>query len=709
MSASKQFEDPAGDPASQFRPGAVANGGGPVASIGIDLGTSNTWLHRATGPASRPEPIILPGISGDDGGIATTVLYEDGQAILIGSIAVAEYFTNDALRVRRKLASQFKPELSDPDSPACGWMTDFLRLLLAALPGDLAGRLSGAGASAPADILQILVGIPSRTREDYKLNLANCFRKAGWPEPAFVRESDAALIACLESGVLGLEAVDARNLVLDFGGGTCDFTLLDKAEVMLAGGDPLFGGRLFDDLFFQLFCRTDREFASAVPGSRHEFFTHWIACRRVKEDFSAAILAASRLGEADQPGQAVTDLHLAWLDKSGRRHDSFVHNYSLDDFVRDAEHYQASPGMLEQLAVYSGQGGISLLARDLLEGREIGLISWLGDLLEQAVRHGERPDTIVLTGGSSRWFFVRELAQRLFPGSHVVLSPGSCEDIGHGLALHPWLVMANRQARTVLEAKIPGFAAEMASLVRQTFDDFSGRAVELLARRIVERDVMPVLEQARDGGKTIEQLEKAFADAIAADSGLTGLLADRIEEMRKNLDARLSDCYARWLRQNGVRLAPVFSTPASDLGSDLLAALRVRIADPGLINIMDFMLKAVLPALLAYTVAGAIAHFGALASAMVGGGAAFAGAWGLGRVAGNVLRKCKLPGFLLNQRSRNRIAEKNRQYIQKALAECFASVQTGIAAGLEPALRQSLASLVARLGVLNQVSVLHRR
>ena len=179
--------------------------------IGIDLGTTNTYLYGVEKGDAAPAPVTLPRISDENGCIATVVLYQDDKPCLIGNIAESEYHTNRARLASRTLRSQFKPEIAHGGSEAMRWMTDFLHELRAALPD---------GVLEPDT--RVYVGTPSRTREDFGLNLAQCFVRAGWPRPTFVRESDAAMISCLQSGAIDIDDIENEVLILDFGGGTCD-------------------------------------------------------------------------------------------------------------------------------------------------------------------------------------------------------------------------------------------------------------------------------------------------------------------------------------------------------------------------------------------------------------------------------------------------------------------------------------------------------
>ena len=110
--------------------------------IGIDLGTTNTYLYGVGKGDAAPAPVTLPRISDENGCIATVILYQDDKPCLIGNIAESEYHTNRARLASRTLPSQFKPEIAHGGSEAMRWMTDFLHELRAALPGARAFHAS---------------------------------------------------------------------------------------------------------------------------------------------------------------------------------------------------------------------------------------------------------------------------------------------------------------------------------------------------------------------------------------------------------------------------------------------------------------------------------------------------------------------------------------------------------------------------------------
>lgn len=656
--------------------------------LGIDLGTTNTYVFAAKdGPgiihAAPPTAIIMEGVSDSHGSIATVVLYEDDKPIALGNIAEEEFYANGAKRPRRFLATQFKPEISGGKNLPMRWMKDFLSLLLQALPEN----------TVEPDTI-IYVGMPSLAREDYSINLAECFRLAGWPRPVFARESDAALISCLQSDVLGIEDIQKKCLIVDFGGGTLDFTAVEGIEALQNGGDILYGGRLFDDLFYQLFCRVDPIFAAQAPFSPAAWHLHWIECREQKEEFSTFL--------ASHDDTLGLTLKADWITGEGEIRQTFVPGYTHDDFVRDAENYVASAPLLEMLAPYRDRAGISRTARELLEGKRIGLISWFREVLEKVANKGS-VTKIILTGGSSRWPFVSQMVARVFPKGKCVMSARDFEDIAFGLALFPILSASHAAVEKILRQKLPGFAQKAANLVKELVQGKTEKAAAMCADRIVEFDMMPVLEQAGLETLTVGELEQKFAERIRQDSGLREIIAGIGESLRNEIQKQLSLEFRSWLRVNGVLLTPSFEFPASNLGNEFFDRLDLRLTDLDAVKLTRVALTAVLPLLAGATAAHMLAPLGEPVSISIGIGFTGGAAWLATKAAPGLLDKMKVPSFMLTEKIRAKLIAKNRQKIQEELAREFNEVQRALTANVEAGLKTSLQEMLEKLTLLNQV------
>lgn len=660
--------------------------------LGVDLGTSNTYVYVADAPdvsagafyPKTPKPLVIPGVSDDTGSVATAVLYENEKPALVGNVAQSEFYVNIEEKPKRRLATQFKPEIAAGERKAMTAMTDFLRLLRDSFPEAIL--------AAP---FRVYAGVPSLSREDYAVNLGECFASAGWPKPFFARESDAALVSCLQSGVISVRDLDGQALILDFGGGTYDFTRVESADAIQTGGDILYGGRLFDDLIYQVFCRRDKEFAADAPKSPYAWYVHWVECKRQKEIFSDFLRA--------NPDGATT-LRVVWYDANEKRRESYVADYNRDAFVRDAENYVASPEILEILAPYQNRGGLGEWARDLLAGRAVGLISRFRAILETAEGRASIL-AAALTGGSSRWFFVEEIAKSVFPGAKVAQSRRGFEDIAFGLALFPYLEAASRHAKALLDKNLDAFAARSVALAQELVEKQIAEIANLCADRVAKLDVLPALEAAQKTGATAESLERQFSENIKNDYGLAQIVREKSVRLSERLQNELDLAFRRWLKENGVFLAPKFEFPDAVISENFFDDVSVKISRLDTLNLMKFTLEKIIPPLAGLTTAGVIAHAGEPVSAAVGGGLAAGATWLLAKTAPSFLARRKLPAFLLNDRNRRKIVTKNKEFIEKKLVASLAETRKNLKGDIETALRRSLVAMIGKLTVLNQIRV----
>lgn len=653
--------------------------------LGIDLGTSNTYIYGTHRHSVVPRPVVPPRIGAADGCVETVILYEDDMPRLIGHPAESEYYANAAMRPRRSLRCQFKPETGEDGSEAVRWMTDFLRMLRQALPPDTLEQDS-----------QIYVGIPARTRESFGPSLSRCFTDAGWPMPSLIRESDAAMISCLQSGAIELDDMEHSLLILDFGGGTCDFTLAENSEILQSGGDRLLGGRLFDDLFFQLFCRHNPGMAEQAKADNCEYYVHWVLCRAEKERFSKIL---------QKDINSTVSLHLSWYDAQGTQKHAYLHDLTWQRIVSAAESYTASQPLLDMLHQYANRGALGSTASDMLQGREVALISWFKDMLYD-IKKQKGVDKVILTGGSSGWFFARDAVHDVFGTDNIVMSPRTYEDIAYGLALYPMLLDTHLKIKTLLEDQSEDFSQRVAGIAQGIFEKHTKLAAQTCAERIASRDIMSVLESAQQSRKTVEEIEREISEKIRNDSGLLNIIRERTEAARTEIERELRQQFSRWLRENGVHLVPRLNFSARTLSTSFFDAVQVKISRLTLLNTMDVMVVAVLPGVAAFAVGEKmLLTTGEPVSAVLGGAAAFAGTWALGKFGKNFLRTKRLPQFLLNEKNREKIIAKNKEYIQEALGQSFQEIRQDLMEDARAKIRYSLKALLQRLTVLNHIRV----
>ena len=240
------------------------------------------------------------------------------------------------------------------------------------------------------------------------------------PEPV------GAALYFFATGELSSQDLHRDIVVFDWGAGTFDMALLRAGRLQFGSantfGSAVYGGRLYDDLFYQWLLDIARETgpknALQVLQNRaaHQRYLHGMKCREIKESFSSAYAAAHAENEPDRPwtyihavtigvGEARTDLgnfivpHLSDFDKRMRA-------YRVSDMARRwLEHPQGAIQPAERSFVDA-----------LLAGEAVDLEAWGRTLITTGLSqfNVKQNAVVVLTGGSANWKWFKDLV-RAYP------------------------------------------------------------------------------------------------------------------------------------------------------------------------------------------------------------------------------------------------------------------------------------------------------
>lgn len=511
----------------------------------IDLGTSNTCIARCTpdGTVSvlRPEGLFHSALGG---AVPTLLLRRDGAPFLIGAAAGQE-FGEASLEERRhySLHSQFKPDIAVQEE-ARTHMEAFLRLLHTHTGGAQGG--------------QLLVGIPCQAGNHYRQVLRDTLQRAGWENARFLQEPLGAIMHSMAAGVLPPSLAAQGVLTVDFGGGTCDLALLRRADVISRHGDMLYGGRLFDDLFWQLLLRNNPGLEQRLNLQNNSYYVHWIACRQMKEAFS--IGAALHRDQA----QTIRARWSVWDGHASHEESAYVENLSWDTFLRLAGEYLPSPVLLEQLRAHGRQEGLSPRAAALLKGdTRVDLISWFEDLLmetlDRAHGRGELP-AVLLTGGSSSWPFVSDLVRQCMGEQvKIILSAEPYADIARGLSQYYYLSQRLQEGRTALQEELPAFMEQRIrqQAIRVTLRQGTEDLLRSCAGLLQDTVLLPEFRRFRDTGGSIRQLIDAVHDAASQqEHRLSGLIEEGSQRIARTMAAACRQELRAWFHQKGIPLLP---------------------------------------------------------------------------------------------------------------------------------------------------------
>ena len=512
----------------------------------MDLGTSNTCVtHCEGGPVSvlRPEGWQNSALGG---AIPTLVLYRDEAPFLIGAAAELEFGEADKQeRQRYSLRSQFKPDIAVRPE-ARRWMEDFLRLLRSRVEPQ--GRL--------------LVGIPCQAENHYQQILRQCLHAAGWEDARFLREPMGAIIHYIATGVLPPSLAARGVLTVDFGGGTCDLAVLRRADVTSRHGDMLYGGRLFDDLFYQLLLERNPHLEQQLRREGNAYYVHWVACRRAKEDFSTAM-------QEDRTSPVTVRVRWSrWDGRTASESSAYIEDLDWSTFLTRAGNYAASEELLRALRQHQDRAELSARAQGLLAGKRVDLISWFEEILlttlnavrqEGAGALADMPQ-VLLTGGSSAWPFVQDLVrQTLGDRARILVGDEPYADISKGLAQYHVLAEHLREGRAALQQELPAFMEERIRrhAIRNTLESGARRLLEELEDFVRTVILLPEFRRYREEGGSLRRLMENIATAMQReDPRLRTLLEDALSRLARRVAEACRTELKAWFREKGIPIVP---------------------------------------------------------------------------------------------------------------------------------------------------------
>ncbi len=512
----------------------------------MDLGTSNTCVatcDKGIVTILQPENWYSAALGG---AIPSLVLYKHGQAFLIGAAAELEFGeAGEEERRAYTLRSQFKPDIAVHED-AKNSMLDFLRMLHKSINPQ--GH--------------ILVGIPSQAENHYQQILRLCLTETGWHDARFLREPVGAVLHYIASGILPPSLAARGVLTVDFGGGTCDLAVLRRADVVGRHGDMLYGGRLFDDLFYQILLEHNAGLEEALQDEGNAYYVHWVACRRAKEEFSALM---------HRDRTAAASLRVRWSHFDGqqvREEAAYITKLTWTEFLARAGAYTASPSLLHILKEHGNRSGLSTRGQGLLQGKHVDLISWFEDILLASLESVRRENMspladiplILLTGGSSAWPFVHDIVrQTLGTRTKILMGDEPYADIAKGLAKYHLLAEHLREGRAALQNELPLFMEERIrrKAIRQNLQHGAENLLQDISQFLRDVILIPSFTQYRQEGGTLKHLMQNIATSmLQEEERLHQLLDHGMNRIGRTL---VNACRAElkaWFHEKGIPIMP---------------------------------------------------------------------------------------------------------------------------------------------------------
>jgi molecular chaperone DnaK (HSP70)/uncharacterized protein (DUF697 family) len=366
--------------------------------IGIDFGTTNSCVcFTRYNPQKEDydEPRVIN--FGNDKILRTALLLDStgNKAVEFGETI---YKKSDYVRYPERVREEFKINIGN-DPEATRLTTWFFQNILSQLTRHL-----GVRALNPANE-QVIVGVPAQWTLEQQAATRQAAQAAGFPAVETAPEPVGAMLYHYFNGDIEFGASDELTLVIDFGGGTTDFVVV-KTEangqhpVIVRTYGQRYGGRDFDQIFFNYIHKNYWRGGELTPQQRVELLRF---ARKFKEDFSLAI-------ERGDQSDAMTCLIRGGIDARV--------SLALPDFQSE------------------NMGGpiIDRFAGIVLNGLQ------KSHLTPYDIRR------VILTGGSARWYFVKQ-AMSMFQ-CPIVISKNPEQTIAKGLSL----VKADLKPRAPLAA-----------------------------------------------------------------------------------------------------------------------------------------------------------------------------------------------------------------------------------------------------------------
>jgi len=502
--------------------------------LAIDFGTTNTYFSKC--PADQISPVGIDFGTGRDG-LPTAILYRGEREPLVGEPALHEYGeASPEERRTYQLRTQFKPDIVESREAAKA-ATDFLRVVVV--------QAQRQHIALDPTKYDVILGVPSESQDSFRTKLSQIARTAGYGEVRLVDEPKGALLHHLWHRDFSPEEARRGILVIDFGGGTCDFALLQSLQVTQSWGDMELGGRLFDDLFFQWFVEQNPGALKAMEKAGDAYYVHSYLCREVKEFFSLT-MARDRTET---------------INKSVGRYGS-LKGMTWAGFLDRARRYTPSPTFIRN------------------PKSEIDLIGWFRTSLAQGLSE-EAVDTsqisrVILAGGSSQWPFVPDVVTETLgvERSCLMRSDRPYAVIAQGLSILPALQKKFDETRDKLRSDLPQFCrTRVRPLVERVTDSYVAGVAADVTSELFDKAIRPTLEQFRQQGGSTRALRESIAAQVKDhETRLHEIIEDRMRTLRRGLPGQLNEMLKAWFESYGLSVGekPIQEAQHVSVGEEMI-------------------------------------------------------------------------------------------------------------------------------------------
>lgn len=488
--------------------------------LSIDFGTTNTYVSTMNDSGNMEE--FSPQIGGGEKhhGITTAILYrtagdKKGQNEY-GEIAIKTFGGAPPATIEKnglRFAAGFKPDIAKSEE-ARENAKNFLEMISRELVNSrMKNKLSE---------MEIIFGVPCEADDQYQETLKAIAGEAGFGEISLLPEPFGALCYHCEKDIENIKEYFFRKrvLVIDFGGGTCDFTLLQNGEIKNHWGDMDLGGRLLDDLFYQWMLDISHNNAEMV---KRDFYFLTSRCRWEKEEFSN-LLRMDRSGVYEVYIPGICQGEMTW-----------------SEFEKRVQNYTPSQTFLKYFSTRTD--------------RKVDIVKWFKDSLRKGFEEKNidfsSVDLVILAGGSSQWYFVDDYCKEIFGEEKIQRSLNVYAAISEGLGKYKLIQKEIEANVKQIQNELDKFLEECRNVVKTILlinEEKDSERIAEFGREIFDEFVRPELEIFREKGGKIQDIENSITKKINSNQNLIMdkirvLMASKNEDISKLLQNKL----AEWL------------------------------------------------------------------------------------------------------------------------------------------------------------------
>ena len=512
----------------------------PHGYIGIDFGTTNSHFAYATVDEAKPraESIVL----GNRQSNATCVLWrkpaEAAEDIwLYGDEALEEWLMRTIEeRMGFHFSVCFKPDLvglQRARKDAWAYLHKaYLEMTEHRTPGNIGAE----------DGMPVVIGVPAEISEEHKRITGQVAQEAGFGAVECIPEPLGALAYHLAHGQIKDDEAHEGVIVVDFGGGTLDVALVDKDGVREPWGNPILGGRLLDDLFFQWVLEKNPKI-DRRGFSEDDLVSGWCCgCRELKEHFSQHW---KRHGLAADFSDFKGRVSLATGQLLG-----LLQGASLAEFKERARVYR--PSDIARRYFKDVGGDVSALGSE----RPIDLFAMIREALSGNGKLDARKfSLIVLTGGSSSWPFMSPLAAEVFdvPAERIICSASPEVTIGQGLAIYNVIRYRHQTLRNRIVSEQTERRQALGKAIDKTLEGFAEDVAKAVSGQLIPKMRSAYIDWYRKGGRLIDVEEKikAACKTFSAER----IVAERSSRLQEDIKRTTLDFVRAWLKEHGVSVS----------------------------------------------------------------------------------------------------------------------------------------------------------